>query len=76
MGEARPVPLPPQIAPAKMFICMRYEPELYAVNGTGTGEAGTIDRTNAKFWGSPAHYRGMWARTRALFDAAGVDQQG
>ena len=28
------------IAPAKMFLCMRYEPELYAVNTTATGEAG------------------------------------
>ena len=60
------------VAPAKLFMCFRFEPELYAVNVTGTGEAGTVSNTNDKYYGTPAEYRGMWARTRQLFDAAGV----
>ena len=35
-------------------------------------EAGAVSDSNGKFWGTPAEYRGMWRRTRQLFDAANV----
>ena len=60
------------IAPAKMFITLRYEPELYAVNESATGEAGTVENTNDKYYGTPAEYRAWWSRVWNQFRDAGV----
>ena len=43
------------VAPAKMLICLRFEPELGAVEGVGHGEAGEVRR--ASICDSVASYR-------------------
>ena len=60
------------VAPAKMFITLRYEPELYAVEESGTGEAGTVENINGKYYGTPAEYRAWWSRVWNQFRDAGV----
>ena len=60
------------IIPAKMFITLRYEPDVYAVNGTACGEAGCVSNSNGKYYGSPAEYRAWWSRVWNQFKDANV----
>lgn len=56
------------VAPAQMWITLRYEPALYAVET----QSGGVTNTNGKYYGTPAEYRAMWHYVQDHFDAAGV----
>ena len=61
-----------EVAPAKMFICMRYEPDLYAVETTSSGQFGNVSNINEKFYFTPAEYRALWRYVWNFFQAQGV----
>lgn len=61
------------VAPAKMFISVRYEPELYAIEDQGTGTFGTVKKMKQKkFYFTPAQYRELWQYVWHKFEDAGV----
>jgi len=51
-----------EIAPAKAWICLHFEPDIYI-----------LPEKTDRFMGSAETYRRIWEETRALFDEAGVD---
>jgi hypothetical protein len=61
-----------EVAPAKMFITMRYEPELYAVKSKDSGEFGHVKNHNGKYHFTPAQYREIWQYVWKFFKKEGV----
>ena len=68
------------LAPANIFITLRFEPDLYACEpnddgsrGTCTGERGDVrSHVAGKYYGTPAEYRAYWRYIWQRFRDAGV----